>query len=121
VADSRESIHLVAVGGKTPLDEFVRSATAEFMEIPGRIENAVVAGFASMIDRRGPLDLDADELKGPASTWTYLVNEDQFGWGMEMLKGRNIGLAAGAAPRGPLFLTLLLRKFRGSRSGIRRP
>jgi preprotein translocase subunit SecA len=116
VADSRESIHLVAVGGKTPLDEFVRSATAEFLEIPGRIENAVVAGFASMINRRGPLDLDADELKGPASTWTYLVNEDQFGWGMEMLKGRNIGLAAGAALyAGPLFLlTLLLRKFRRS-------
>ncbi len=116
VADSRESIHLVAVGGKTPLDEFVRSATAEFMEIPGRIENAVVAGFASMINRNGPLDLDADELKGPASTWTYLVNEDQFGWGMEMLKGRNIGLAAGAALyAGPLFLlTLLLRKLRRS-------
>ena len=45
VADSRESIHLVSVGGMTPLDEFVRSATAEFLEIPRRIEAAVLAGF----------------------------------------------------------------------------
>ena len=114
VADSRESIHLVSVGGMTPLDEFVRSATAEFLKIPRRIEDAVLAGFRSRTDKLEPLDLDADDLKGPSSTWTYLVNEDQFGWGMEMLKGRNIGLAAGAALyAGPLYvLALLMKKIR---------
>ncbi len=114
VADSRESIHLVSVGGMTPLDEFVRSATAEFLEIPRRIEDAVLAGFGSRTEKDGPLDLDADGLKGPSSTWTYLVNEDQFSWGMEMLKGRNIGLAAGAALyAGPLYiLALLMKRFR---------
>lgn len=114
VADSRESIHLVSVGGKTPLDEFVRAATAEFLEIPRRIEAEVLAGFGSRMERDEPLDLDAEDLKGPSSTWTYLVNEDQFGWGMEMLKGRNIGLAAGAALyAGPLYvLALLINRFR---------
>ena len=69
------------------------------------------------MERDGPLDLDADDLRGPSSTWTYLVNEDQFGWGMEMLKGRNIGLAAGAALyAGPLFLlTLLVNRLRKKR------
>ena len=116
VTDSRESIHLVSVGGMSPLDEFVRSATAEFLDVPRRIEDAVLAGFGSRTEKDGPLDLDADGLKGPSSTWTYLVNEDQFGWGMEMLKGRNIGLAAGAALyAGPLFvLALLMKSFRKS-------
>jgi preprotein translocase subunit SecA len=114
LADTRESIHLVSVGGMTPLDEFVRSSTAEFLEIPRRIEEAVLAGFGSRTEKGGPLDLDADDLKGPSSTWTYLINEDQFSWGMEMLKGRNIGLAAGAALyAGPLYiLALLLKRFR---------
>jgi uncharacterized membrane protein YgdD (TMEM256/DUF423 family) len=41
------------------------------------------------------------------------VNEDQFGWGIEMLNGKNIGLAAGAALfAGPLYvLALLVNKF----------
>ncbi len=109
VADSRESIHLVSVGGMTPFDEFVRAATAEFLMIPQRIEDEVLAGFGSRMESDGPLDLDAEDLKGPSSTWTYLVNEDQFGWGMEMLKGRNIGLAAGAALyAGPLYVLALL-------------
>ena len=118
VADSRESIHLVSVGGMTPFDEFVRSATAEFLKIPSRIEDAVIVGFGSRAEKDGPLNLDADGLKGPSSTWTYLVNEDQFGWGMEMLKGRNIGLAAGAVLyAGPLYiLTLLVNRLRKKRS-----
>lgn len=118
VADSRESIHLVSVGGMTPFDEFVRSATAEFLKIPPRIEDVVIVGFGSRTEKGGPLDLDADDLKGPSSTWTYLVNEDQFGWGMEMLKGRNIGLAAGAALyAGPLYvLALLVNRLRKKRS-----
>jgi len=133
VADSRESIHLVSVGGMTPLDEFVRSATAEFLKIPRRIEDAILAGFRSRTDKLEHLDLDAADLKGPSSTWTYLVNEDQFGWGMEMLKGRNIGLAAGAALyAGPLYvLALLMKRFRrapeapspgaGGRESVRKP
>jgi preprotein translocase subunit SecA len=118
VTDSRESIHLVSVGGMTPLDEFVRSATAEFLDIPRRIEEAVLAGFVARTEKDGPLDLEADGLKGPSSTWTYLVNEDQFGWGMEMLKGRNIGLAAGAALyAGPMFvLALIADRLRKKRS-----
>lgn len=109
VQDTRESIHLVSLGGKTPLSEFQRSATAEFLKIRPRVEEAVIATFTSMLGKEGPLDLDAKGLTGPSSTWTYLVNEDQFGWGIEMLSGKNIGLAAGAALyAGPLYIFAVL-------------
>ena len=52
---------------------------------------------------KGRSTSSAEGLKGPSSTWTYLVNDDQFGWGVEMLKGTNIGFSAGAAAfYGPL-------------------
>jgi preprotein translocase subunit SecA len=113
VQDTRESIHLVSLGGKTPLGEFQRSATAEFLKIRPRVEEAVITAFETRLGKDDPLDFDADGLKGPASTWTYLVNEDQFGWGIEMLNGKNIGLAAGAALfAGPLYIfALLINKF----------
>jgi len=113
VQDTRESIHLVSLGGKTPLGEFQRSATAEFLKIRPRVEEAVIAAFETRLGKNDSLDFDADEFKGPSSTWTYLVNEDQFGWGIEMLSGKNIGLAAGAALfAGPLYVfALLINKF----------
>lgn len=117
ITDTRESIHLVSLGGMTPLQEFQKSATAVFLETRLKIEQAVIAAFESLVQKEGPVDLDADGLKGPSSTWTYLVNEDQFGWGIEMLKGQNIGFAAAAAAyRGPLFiLALLLNRVFGRR------
>jgi len=47
------------------------------------------------------------------------VNEDQFGWGIEMLNGKNIGLAAGAALfAGPLYIfALLINKFSKKKTG----
>jgi preprotein translocase subunit SecA len=109
LADLRESIHLVALGRKEPLLEFQRSATDAFLEIEREIDRAVSETMSSLIARDGPVDLEREGLKGPSSTWTYLVNEDQFGWGVEMLKGTNVGFsAAAAAMYGPLFLFALV-------------
>jgi preprotein translocase subunit SecA len=67
-----------------------------------------------VLKKGGIIDLEAESRRGPSSTWTYLVNEDQFGFGIEMIQGKNIGFAAGAALYiGPLFIvTLFLRKLR---------
>jgi len=109
LADLREGIHLVSFGRKEPLQEYQKSATASFLELEGRIAEAVEASLRSLIGREGPVDLEAEGLRGPSSTWTYLVNEDQFGWGVELLKGSNVGFAAGAAALyGPLFIFALI-------------
>jgi preprotein translocase subunit SecA len=113
VADTRESIHLVNIGGRTPIDEFARQATETF----GGVLEAADAGAAADLESLLGLDDAAaravEKDRGPSSTWTYLVNEDQFGWGLEMLKGRNIGFAGIAAGVfGPLFLlTLVAQRF----------
>jgi preprotein translocase subunit SecA len=115
VQDTRETIHLVGLGGKTPIDEFQKSATAAFLELEGSIDDMVLSEMEGIIHGDSGAELALERLKGPSSTWTYLVNEDQFGWGIELLKGRNIGFAAGAAALyGPLFiLTLLARRILG--------
>lgn len=120
LADLRESIHLVSLGRKEPLHEFQKAATDTFLGLEKRIEREVRRRLKSFVDREGPVDLDAEGLRGPSSTWTYLVNEDQFGWGVELLKGTNVGFAAGAAAfHGPLFVFALLvnRMRRGKTHG----
>ena len=97
IQDTRDSIHLVSLGGKEPLDEFRVWATAEFLKIRGRIDEAVTEEIAAILKKEGPVEIDLERLKGPSSTWTYLVDENQFGWGMELFKTKNIGFAAVAA------------------------
>jgi preprotein translocase subunit SecA len=114
LADLREGIHLVSLGRREPLLEFQKAATDAFLGLGDKIGAAIEATLRSFIDRDGPIDLDAAGLKGPSATWTYLVNEDTLGWGVEMLKGTNVGFAAGAAAfSGPLFvLALLVNRFK---------
>jgi preprotein translocase subunit SecA len=109
LADLRESIHLVSLGRKEPLHEFQKAATEAFLGLEKRIERESRNTLKSLLERTGAVDLDAEGLRGPSSTWTYLVNEDQFGWGVEMLKGTNVGFTAGAAAfAGPLFIFALI-------------
>ena len=114
VADLRESIHIVSLGGQVPLQEFHKAAADSFSEMERRSSEAVVETLKELAEKPGPADLQAAGLKGPSSTWTYLVNEEQLGWGVELLKGKNLGFAAGAAAyMGPLFiLTLVLKRLR---------
>ncbi|HMA54541.1 MAG TPA: accessory Sec system translocase SecA2, partial [Acidobacteriota bacterium] len=91
LADLREGIHLVSIGRKEPLQEFQKAATEAFLELEDRIGEATEASLRSLIAYEGPIDLEAAGLKGPSSTWTYLVNDDQFGWGVGLLKGSNVG------------------------------
>ncbi len=114
LADLREGIHLVSLGRKEPLTEFQKEATDAFLDLERRIGEAVAGSVADLARRDGPIDLDAEGLKGPSSTWTYLVDDDQLGWGVELLKGTNVGFAsAAAALYGPLYvLAIVARRFR---------
>ena len=77
-ADLREGIHLVRLGGRDPLTTFTSDAIAAFDAIGDVVERAVTAALERVRVVGGVIDLSATGIKGPSSTWTYLVNDDPF-------------------------------------------
>jgi preprotein translocase subunit SecA len=108
IQDTRDSIHLVNLGGQEPIEMFRKWATTEFLKMREAINEAVIDELTAIIQKNGSVDADIDRLRGPSSTWTYLVNDNPFAWGIEMLKTKNIGFGGMAAlVAGPLFLWTL--------------
>ena len=77
-ADLREGIHLVRLGGQDPLTHFTSEVIRAFSQIDEAIDDAVLAALAKVTIAGRELDLTGTGLKGPSSTWTYLVNDDPF-------------------------------------------
>ena len=118
VADIREGIHLVAVGGMVPLEEFHKAVARSFKETRDAFEDRVVDLFHALPVTASGVDLEAAGLRGPSATWTYLLEEDlaQDPLATTMASSRNIGMAIGAAATGPLLLLwALMERFRGRR------
>jgi preprotein translocase subunit SecA len=108
VQDTRDSIHLVSLGGMTPIQEFRKVVTDAFLEMQRQIDRAVVDEMRSLLENDASIDQVLARLRGPSSTWTYLVNDDQFGWGIGLMQTANLGAAAGAALYvGPLLVLKL--------------
>jgi preprotein translocase subunit SecA len=123
VADTRESIHLVALGGKTPVQEFVGQATTAFLAMMRTVEEDVGATLERLEASGEAEAAELESLKGPSSTWTYLINEDQFGDNVGLIHGKNIGfIAAAANPVNAVLLTLVmvLRRLRRAKKSAAR-
>jgi preprotein translocase subunit SecA len=94
IADMREGIYLNVVGGRDPLGEFVREADDLFERIKRDINNRMKETFEkAQIDSNG-IDADKEGLRGPSSTWTYLVNDNPFDWLSSVSSMGNIGFGA---------------------------
>ncbi|MCX6566129.1 MAG: accessory Sec system translocase SecA2 [Candidatus Aminicenantes bacterium] len=120
IADTRESIHLVSLGGKTPIQEFATSATEEFLAMMRSVDEKAGNELDRLMDSGEAGAGEPENLRGPSSTWTYLVNEDQFGDNVQLINGRNIGFAAAFAnPFNAMLLTIvmILRRFRRPKGG----
>ena len=70
----------MVVGGKAPLDEYRRAAIQGFTDMFNQIERSVVDAFDTVVVNANGVDLEKSNLRGPTSTWTYLIDEsaDQF-------------------------------------------
>lgn len=97
IAEIREGIHLVELGRQDPLFEFTKQAANAFVELRQTIEERIVETFAmAEITERG-IDLDQAGLRGPSSTWTYLINDRALPQLQQMLYGHgNAAFAIGA-------------------------
>jgi preprotein translocase subunit SecA len=109
VSDLREGIHLERLGGKDPLSRFGLQAAESFHEMEDRIDDAIADALEAVEVRGRVLDLSRIGIKGPSSTWTYLVNDDPFRnqLGMQLMGPGGATFAMGAAMVAmPLFLLM---------------
>ncbi len=106
VADTREEIHLVSLGGRSPWEEFQKSVARAFMGLSGSIEERLLIEFKALQITPDGVNLDAAGLRGPSSTWTYLVEQDMRSDPLvaALASPRHIGFAAGAAATGALLM-----------------
>ena len=79
-ADLREGIHLVRLGQQDPLTRFTSEVVDAYDRAEAGIDDTVRAALDSVRVDGGRLDLAAAgvEVKGPAATWTYLINDNPF-------------------------------------------
>jgi preprotein translocase subunit SecA len=77
-ADVREGIHLTALGGHDPLTRFTTDVTMRFRQIDDQIDSAVLEALGTLSFSDGEIVMPEAVLRGPSSTWTYLVNDDPF-------------------------------------------
>lgn len=115
VAYVREGIHLVSICGQSPLDEFHKAIINAFINFKSSVEEAVIRTINSLKVSGEGIDLESEGLKGPSSTWTYLVTDDYFinNLGTQLITVGNSGFAAAAALTSwPILLwTLIYERF----------
>ena len=90
----REGIHLVSFGGLDPLQEFRKQIAEAFWKLHGTIEERIAQTFTEVDITTAGIDLDRTGLRGPSSTWTYLINDRALGEIQQMLMGRGNGALA---------------------------
>jgi preprotein translocase subunit SecA len=105
IADLREGIHLLRIGGRDPLTEFLHRVVEAFREMRRRTDEDVVNTLRVATLTADGIDLEAEGLRGPSSTWTYLVNDDPFRDQLGIQLGASHAVAAVAALyTGPLIV-----------------
>jgi preprotein translocase subunit SecA len=99
VADLREGIHLVRLGGGDPLARFALLVAEAFNRMQSAIDEEVLAAFDELVVVDGEIQLPAAVTKGPSATWTYLVNDDPFRrqLGAQLTGAGGVTFAIGAA------------------------
>ncbi len=118
VADLREGIHLVRVAGDDPLIAFQVQTAQAFRERCDDVDRAIVDTLAALSVERGGLDLEDTGLRGPAATWTYIVNDNPFRDQLHMRLAGNVGLGIGLIINFPIFLAFLAwRRLKGRDRG----
>ena len=74
-----DEIHMVQLDGRHPVAEFYRAAGAAYEALLAQIDDTVIDTFERLSITDQGVDWDAEGLRGPSSTWTYLVSDNPFG------------------------------------------
>ena len=79
IAEVRDSIHLFSLGGLDPFHEFQRQASQAYRALRQRIVDEIVSKFNNVQITSNGIDIEAEEMLGPTSTWTYMINDHPAG------------------------------------------
>lgn len=71
----KESIHLVRIAGKIPVDEFNKTAIEGFERLKAEIGECITETLERVEITENGIDMGKEGLNAPTSTWTYLVND----------------------------------------------
>ncbi|HHX84507.1 MAG TPA: accessory Sec system translocase SecA2 [Actinomycetales bacterium] len=85
--DVRESIHLRALGRENPLDEFHRIAIDHFRDLAADAVRESEETFATISFTDTGVDLEANAMARPTSTWTYMVHDNPMAAGGNVFSG----------------------------------
>ena len=69
----------MVLANQSPLDEFHKRAGREYAQMLVRIDDRILHSFCTAEITASGIDLDKEGLRGPSSTWTYLINDNPFG------------------------------------------
>lgn len=86
----KEGIHLVVIGNKDPLTEFNKLAIQAFDEMLEKLDKEIIRTFYKVTINEQGVDMPTAGLKGPSSTWTYLMNDSPDLFTKLPLLGRGI-------------------------------
>jgi preprotein translocase subunit SecA len=76
---------LTGGGAQNPLDMYHKTVGRAFGHLLESIDDHIVETFTSAQIGPDGIDMDQEGLKGPSSTWTYLITDNPFGNWFERL------------------------------------
>ncbi len=109
IEDIREGIHLQRYGGRNPLTEFQRQIIDAYAAMMEGLRDDVVETFRQLRAHNGVIDLDRADLRGPTSTWTYLINDNPFSsFGLSLIAPGSMGVSVATAFLALLYLPITM-------------
>jgi preprotein translocase subunit SecA len=97
IAQLREEVHLLRLNRMDPLYEFHKLVAERFWKLQHEIDDRVVETFSTVQLTDQGIDLDQAGLRGPSSTWTYLINDQALTGVQQILFGfGNMAIAISA-------------------------
>ena len=78
-AEIRENIHMVSLGGFNAFDTFNKEMNMEFQAFLAHIDDKVAETMSTAIFSAAGIDLEKEGLRGPSSTWTFMINDNPRG------------------------------------------
>ncbi len=98
IDDVREGIHLQRYAGRQPITEFQRQIIDAYAEMMEGWRGEVVETFLRLRSSGGCIDLAAQGLRRPTSTWTYLVNDNPLpSFALRLIAQGNAGVSVATA------------------------